>query len=303
MTAPTLEGRLLCASGAAYAITGSEITLAPDPENVYLAGAGFVRPPSVVVMGEREIDACLVGELTDGIVVAFRGTLFFDIHSVPSLLDWLNDFDAELVTAEGFPGQVHAGFLGAHKLLLPKVVEEVARQRTGPSAASPVLITGHSKGGALAALMAWQLQAIRGVPVRVLTFAAAKPGNAAFRSAYDAEIDHTRYEYGNDIVPHLPPSQDGFLNVLTSIPVLGSKFEDLRRFDYQPVGLLRYIDSTGRPRDDDPMLRVERDLALATEIIRLRFLHIAMDHAIGCGSGYMMAVAPVGVCPPAIPQI
>src|SRR5207302_11212771 len=127
LTAPTLEGRLLCASGAAYAITGAETALAPDPENTYLAGAGFVRPPSVVVRGDREIDACLVGELTDGIVIAFRGTLPFDIHSVPSLLDWLNDFEAELVPAEGFPGLVHSGFLSAHDLLLAGVVDEVTR--------------------------------------------------------------------------------------------------------------------------------------------------------------------------------
>src|SRR5262249_57077105 len=77
MPAPTLDGRLLCASGAAYAITGDEPTLAPDPDNVYLAGAGFVRPPKVLVGGQREIDACLVGEIADGVVIAFRGTLPF----------------------------------------------------------------------------------------------------------------------------------------------------------------------------------------------------------------------------------
>lgn len=40
---------------------------------------------------------------------------------------------------------------------------------------------------------------------------------------------------------------------------------------------------------------------LAREIIRFHLPQIAMDHAIGCGSGYMTAVAPAGVCPPVLP--
>src|SRR5438874_7107884 len=110
MPAPTLDGRLLCASGAAYAITGEEKTLAPDPENVYLAGAGFVRPPTVLVAGPREIDACLVGEIADGLVVAFRGTLPLDIHKIPTLRDWLSDFQADPIAVADYPGSVHEGF-------------------------------------------------------------------------------------------------------------------------------------------------------------------------------------------------
>lgn len=302
MPAPTVEGRLLCASGAAYAISGAEPTLTTDPMNVYLAGAGFVAPPSVVVGGDREIDACLVGESADGLVVAFRGTLALDLHRIPTLVDWLGDLEADVVSADGFPGLVHEGFLEALTVLLPQVRAIVARQRVGPLAEKPLLVTGHSKGGAVASLAAWALHAVDGLPVKVVTFAAAKPGGATFREVYDARItDHTRYEYGNDVVPHLPPSQDGFLDVLASIPVVGARFGGLRRFDYQPVGVLRYIDQSLHVRPDDRMLRADRDLSLALEIIRFRFPRIAMDHAIGCGSGYMSAVAPAGVCPPTFP--
>jgi hypothetical protein len=303
MPAPTLDGRLLCASGAAYAITGNEPTLAPDPQNVYIAGAGFVRPPTVIVGGPLEIDACLVGEIADGLVVAFRGTLSFDIHRIPTLIDWLGDFEADPVDAPGFPGAVHAGFFSALSVLSQGIADELEKQQTAALAGKPVLVTGHSKGGAVAALAAWQLQGIGGVPVKVVTFAGAKPGDADFRTAYTAaNIDHTRYEYNNDIVPHLPLSEGGFLDVLSRLPGVGSRFEGLRRFDYQPVGVLQYINQSGRIVDDDAMLRSERDLTLALEIIRLRFPQIAMDHAIGCGSGYMSAVAPTGVCPQALPE-
>jgi hypothetical protein len=185
------------------------------------------------------------------------------------LLDWLNDFEAEPISAQGFPGFVHAGFSGALTAFAPRLAAEVQRQRVGALAQRPLLITGHSKGGAVATLAAWQFQALGGTPVKAVTFAGAKPGDAAFRAAYDPQIDHTRYEYNNDIVPHLPLSQGGFIDVLASIPVVGSRFQGLRRFDYQPVGTLRYIDQAGHLHDDDPMLRAERDLTLAREIIRL----------------------------------
>ena len=178
MAAPTLEGRLLCVSGAAYSITGNEPTLAPDPENVYLSGAGFVRPPSVVNGGPREIDACLVGEIEDGVVVAFRGTLPFDIHQISSIQDWIVDFQADPVPVNGFPGVVHEGFFSALSVLLPGIVAQLQQQRVGALAAKPLLITGHSKGGAVAGLAAWQFQRIANIPVKVVTFAAAKPADA-----------------------------------------------------------------------------------------------------------------------------
>lgn len=299
MPAPTLEGRLLCASGASYAITGSEPTLAPDPKNVYIAGAGFVRPPTVLRGGPLEVDACLVGEIPDGPVIAFRGTLPLDLHSIPTLRDWLGDFQADPMAVAGFPGFVHSGFFAALSVVAPAITAELAKMDL---AGRRVLITGHSKGGAVAALAAWSLQAVNGIPVKVVTFAGAKPGDAAFRAAYEAKgIDHERYEYNNDIVPHLPLSEGGFVDVLSRLPHIGNRLDNLRRFDYQPVGALRYIDQSGRVVPDGPTLRDERNLRLALEVVRFRFPQIAMDHAIGCGSGYMMGVAPTGVCPSHLP--
>jgi hypothetical protein len=297
MPAPTLDGRLLCASGAAYAIIGTETMLAPDPTNVYMAGAGFVRPPAVIVAGASEIDGCLVGEIDDGIVIAFRGTLPFDLQQVPTLLDWLNDFDADPLAVAGWPGKVHSGFANAFRGLSARIADQLAAQRLGSLLDKPVFATGHSKGGAMATLFAWQVKQ-QGIPVEVVTFAAARAGDSDFRTAYAAAgIIHTRYEYDDDIVPHLPPSQDGLLSVLSSLPLIGDRFAVLKRFDYRPVGALKYIDETGRIVADDETLRAERNLALAMEVVLGRFPQIASDHSIGCGSGYMTAVAPSGVCP------
>jgi hypothetical protein len=238
-----------------------------------------------------------VGEIDDGIVVAFRGTLPFDLHQVPTLLDWLNNFNAEPMTFADWPGQVHPGFANALLGLTAGISQQIAAQRVGPLLDKPVLATGHSKGGAMATLFAWQARQ-QGLPVKVATFAAAKAGDGVFRAAYFAAgIEHTRYEYDDDIVPHLPPSQDGLLRVLSSLPFIGDRFSGLTRFDYKPVGVLKFIDETGRLMNDDETLRAERNLALAMEVVLGRFSQIASDHSIGCGSGYMQAIAPTGVCP------
>jgi len=297
MAASTLEGRLLCASGAAYAITGNQPTLAPDPMDVYQSGAGFVRAPSVVNGGPREIDACLVGEIEDGVVVAFRGTLPFNIHQITSIRDWISDFEANPVNEAGFPGAVHEGFFSALKVLIPGIATQLQQQRTGSLANKPLLITGHSKGGAVAALAAWKFQRIDNIPVKVVTFAAAKPADASFRDAYtQAGIDHVRYEYNNDVVPHVPLSDGGFVDMLKVIPFLSSQLDNLQRFDYQPVGVLRYINQLGQIQGDDPLLRAQRDTRLVAELLQGHFGQIGSDHAIGCGSGYMRGVAPIGVC-------
>jgi hypothetical protein len=295
MPASTRDGRLICASGCTYEITADGI-LAVDPTDVYYPGAGFLAPPATFVGGDELIDACLVGSTPDGVVLAFRGTLPFDLNSSPTVLDWLDDFNADPVDAVGYPGQVHEGFFGSLGFLWDRALAEVARQRTGALAALPLLVTGHSKGGALAALAAWRLQVENKIPAKVVTFAAAKPGDGTFRDAYDAQIDHTRYEYADDIVPHLPPSQGGFLDVLSSLPFIGSRFSGLKRFDYEQVGMLRYIDSSGRFVDVTPTLPIERTLSLVQQIVRLHFHQIAIDHSIGCGSGYMTAICPSGVC-------
>jgi hypothetical protein len=295
MPAPTLDGRLLCASGSAYGID-SNGTFTVDSDDIYYPGAGFLAPPVTFVGGTEEIDACMVGATVDGVVVAFRGTLPFDLNSSPTVLDWLDDFNADPIAAAGYPGLVHRGYEESLAFLWDRTWAEVCKLRVGAMAAKPVFVTGHSKGGALASLAAWKLHSTGLVVPKVVTFAASRSGDVAFKLAYDGQISHTRYEFGDDIVPHLAPADGDFLDVLSSLPKIGARFKTLDRFDYASVGVLKYIDSSGRFVPTTPVLPIERTLGLAQQIIRLHFHQIAIDHSIGCGSGYMTAVCPTGVC-------
>jgi hypothetical protein len=288
MPASTLECRLLSACNSSYAINGSGVFTPPAP---YFAAAGFTVAPMAVVGGPGNINASLVGASDDGIVIAFRGTLAANIHDLPSLLDWAQDFEAAPVAVIGMSGKVHSGFWRGLDTIWDSVLAAVKTiLATGDK---PVYVTGHSKGGGFAHLAAMRLRAAGIMPAEVYTYAAPRVGDAEFAAAYDQAISAFRYEYRDDIVPHLPPDPT-FVAALK--PFLGNRLESLPAFGYADVGTLRFIDWDNGVVGDSNLLRTRRILHLATLIVGLQFAEIASDHNDACGGGYMTQICP-GVCP------
>jgi hypothetical protein len=159
-------------------------------------------------------------------VLAFRGTLpprltlNFAIAGMVTE-DWLQDADAIHAPAGGIPGAwTHVGFDNALDGLLRATNAAGATLETllrGLAAENGRLwITGHSKGGTLAHLAAWRCHTELGFVADRLTvasFAAARPGNAAFAAAYNEAIRNaTRYEIVEDLVPRLPPGEDSAID-------------------------------------------------------------------------------------------
>ncbi len=135
-TGSTLQCRLMCASASAYGIDpATGVFTPPEP---YYDGAGYQATPVAIVGGTKKIDAALVGTTTDGVVVAFRGTIPPG-WTINSLLDWLQDFMAEPKAVSGLPGEVHTGFYDAVNAIWSEVQAAVGT----PSL--PLYITGHSK--------------------------------------------------------------------------------------------------------------------------------------------------------------
>jgi hypothetical protein len=203
-----------------------------------------------------------------------------------------------LLTAKNLPGKVHEGFWRSLQSLWPVLVPEVKKQMTG---GKPLYITGHSKGGGMANLAAMQLAVQERIHATVCTFAGPHPGNAAFAAAYNQTITSTRYEYADDIVPHVPPSVV-FQHMFATLPLfrddprIAPCFQRLD-LDYTAVGTLKFINWDGAIVDDTPMLRFARFEHLARLIMRLGFETIVKDHDSRCGGGYMSAVCPTDVCP------
>lgn len=147
-----------------------------------------------IVAGPDGRDAASVTSGGPMRILAFRGTL---PDGPAAILDWFNDLHAELVTDDRFPGRVHAGFLSSLTALWPELLG--LAEQPAPDG-KPLVITGHSKGGALAFLAGWLLRDLNPL---VLTFAAPRAGNHAFASRY--ALRALRFENPADVVPHLPP--------------------------------------------------------------------------------------------------
>ena len=122
----TLCCRLLCACGCAYYID-RQGRYQPLPGNRYGPVVAYLTPPTPISGGDDRIDACLVGENADGVIVAFRGTLPPSWQSWPSVLDWLQDLLCEPESRPNVPGMVHTGFYDATSAIIAAVAAAVKR--------------------------------------------------------------------------------------------------------------------------------------------------------------------------------
>jgi hypothetical protein len=295
--APTLDCRLLCASGCTYTIS-PDGTFDPSASAPFYDAVGYLAPPIPFVAGDDDINACLVGTSGDGVILAFRGTLLPYPVTAAGLLDWLSDFNAAPVSVQGLPGMVHSGFWEDLSSLWEPVLAEVKNQMTANGQHLPLYICGHSKGGALASLAAMYCHTSAEItPMAVYTYASPFTGDLDFALAYNAAIVDVRYEYTDDIAPHLPPSAL-FADALAMLPVIGSYFKNLTTWDYTSVGTLKFIDWSGQIVGDSIGLEWQRFKSLFGLLMELKFEQIGDDHSHLCGAGYMTYVCPTGVCSP-----
>ena len=316
----TLACRLIHASNLAYSIpqTGASfdaatITAAVANVGFLPATLQFFRAP-----GQNQINACYYGETATEAILSFRGTLPPTNASLDgffrSLLDWINDGDIKLVKGSNLAGMVHSGFLKSldelwgwiDGLQLKKVVDGGKALR----------ITGHSKGGALVYLAAYRLAQLGVKVASAYSYAGARAGDDAFAKAYDQMVKNgniqeaLRFEYQNDLVPHLPPSTSSWRVIQQGLTLIHNKFplaaphatanpamvrdvdNFLTQFDhisnwpsYVSAGKLQFIDWDNNIVGDSFSLSTDRNLRLATKMAEFKFEEIAADHS--STGGYM----------------
>jgi hypothetical protein len=311
MTTPALTSlncRLLCACECAYGINAATGLYTPNP--TFSPGVNFIGTPTP--FSADQVNAALVGQNADGIIVAFRGTLPPALNSALSLHDWLEDFfDVPKTVATGpgqVPGQVHSGFYDA----VMGIINAIAAQVKALDATStiPVYVTGHSKGGAMASIGAYILSQNVGMPVKqVITFASPKAGDSGFRAGYQAVIpNQVRFENYGDLVPLLPPSNtpvDLLTAMLGRIPGVGKDiagwFNEAKNWDYQAVGTLAFIESSSNHYQINSTELIESQVLAVFEevgrdLLAFNFNSIADAHTLACGYGYSHGVCPTGVC-------
>ncbi len=130
-------------------------------------------------------------------IVAIRGT--------QNLQDWVNDLEALLLLYAPFPdaGMVHMGFLVVYEHIRGSV-ESLLRQCAG---VGRIIITGHSLGGALAILCAFDLlkNSTLGLVPEVHSFAGPRVASPHFAGQFDALIPICRRVVNFlDAVPQVP---------------------------------------------------------------------------------------------------
>ena len=178
-------------------------------------------------------------------IVAFRGT--------ESIGNVLTDVKTALIRHGIFPGLVHLGFAHATDAVYPTVrVLLTALDRR-----LPILVTGHSLGGAMATLVAHRLL-VEGFPVRaVYTYGSPRPGDRSFRDAY--RVHNYRFVNNNDLVPHLPLRwcyhHVGHLKLLTPE---GNMLEHERHWKEKKRKLVKHAKHVQRAHRDneDPHLKL-----------------------------------------------
>lgn len=328
----TLACRLLTASNLAYAISDdgkSFVSSKSFNAKKVIKDLGFIKPPQIYQSPENDgIDACYFAETQTEAFLVFRGTMPpTDINNgndfLRVVMDWLNDAELEQRVGENLPGKVHKGFLdslnnlwtGIQAFDLPKVIQTPKQ----------LYITGHSKGGGLAFLAAARLLKEKVTAAGVYTYAAPRVGNQQFALGYDSQLGAltNRFEFQDDIVPHLPIQTGLWLHTLLNTQQLTGKLSGLlninhlainKNFDallgrlqqiqkqiadhtlilenYVSVGNLQFInwDTPATIEHDSESLKLEREFSLAKMFLTLQFERIIEDHSSSEGSGYMNAL-------------
>lgn len=131
------------------------------------------------------------------IVIVCRGT------EPTKLEDITSSFDFRLINATPFPGKVHAGFVESVDDLWPSVLNLISKHPN-----RNIWLCGHSLGGAISTLLAYNLHYTDKVPnpEEVYTYGCPKIGNQEYADALTKTgLPHYRFVNGSDIVPTVPP--------------------------------------------------------------------------------------------------
>ncbi len=168
----------------------------------YTRNITLIHPKKVIVphMGFVATAQTAVGKIP---VISFKGT-DGPVDGLNNLLFGFTDFK------DG--SNVHSAFYTAIEALFndiwkDKVVVEAINHKT------PIYLTGHSKGGALATLLARMISLKNpGTQLKVITFGAPRVGDNKFARNYedDKNIDHLRVQSFGDLIPHLPLTPEEF---------------------------------------------------------------------------------------------
>ncbi len=138
----------------------------------------------------------------NAIILSFRGSA--------SIQNWIINLSTTMVAYPHCANcKIHNGFSTAWNLAKGFVNPQIQALRALHRDA-PIYITGHSLGGAIAAVSAADIKTTFGNIAALYTFGEPRVGNAEFAAYFPSVIASNRVIHYADLVPHVPPSSFGF---------------------------------------------------------------------------------------------
>lgn len=171
------------------------------------------------------------------IIIAFRGT--------SEIKDWLTDAASIQKSWSSILniGKVHSGFFDSLNSVWSLLMEHLQELQTNNQR---IWITGHSLGGALAALTyaTLRLQSPKYELAGAYTFGQPRIGDQIMCQAFDADSKHHffRVVNNNDVVPRVPSKV--VRKVLSLAFLAGKKIHDIHTYEH--MGTLLYFDANGK---------------------------------------------------------
>ena len=137
---------------------------------------------------------CFIGSSPSFTLISFRGT--------ESLRDWLTDLN--VVSIEREYGRLHRGFFSAFE-----DVREQLEDRIRDAGSLPLMLTGHSLGGALATVAAAEWHGMFDMQ-SIYTYGQPAIGKGSFGSFFEANLGDQLFRIVNDddVIARVPPTYD-----------------------------------------------------------------------------------------------
>ncbi len=169
-----------------------------------LISAASYDSPNAIVKRLNHVEYALVhhnvladSELSYFLARAPSGLQYLSFRGTANLENALVDLDVSLKLDTDLNIQLHQGFGGAAKAAYTDVKSKLDKSQ-------PVIVTGHSLGGAVAVIMAMYLQRDGFLLQKVITFGQPKVTNVSGADAF-ANLPLIRVVTPKDIVPLVPP--------------------------------------------------------------------------------------------------
>jgi len=310
--------QMMCACGCAYYINAADGSYSPPSDDPFGQAIGWHDLTSASVClstpaPKPDVSAALVAVMnvniddssTDAIVVAFRGTQPLT-NDPDGVIDWLKDFlGSPVVGPSPIRGKVHSGFLSDTQSVLSGVIDMINNLQSNYTDPLPVIITGHSKGAAMATLCTALIvsgKLLPQIPYAVYTFGSPYPGDSTFAAYFESNIGVPVYRTENylDIVPFLLPSAT-LINALEQSgngaeALLGILLSGYDNDQYAPIGTLQFIQMNGTFAPPGTFNNSDTDI-VTTLGQPNGFATVGDAHNHNCGYGYMNgSCGATGVC-------